>query len=191
MRIRCAPVFFTALLLFSQERDVAKLAEYQHAQDVAREVMEGTRALLMKEMQAKGAAGAIQACSAVALDLAKKHEREGWRIRRVSLKLRNPADAPDAFEERQLARFAAQHAEGKLPAEGHAEVVKEAGRNYLRYMRPILISAPLCLQCHGTFEDMSPEVQSRLQQLYPNDRATGYRLKDLRGAVSIRIPLAD
>lgn len=51
------------------------------------------------------------------------------------------------------------------------------------------IAAPLCLTCHGQPEEIAPEVREKLQTLYPSDQATGYRLNDLRGAVSVAMPL--
>ena len=47
----------------------------------------------MREMHDKGPVGALSACSTVALALAQKHEQQGWRVRRVSTKVRNPAAA--------------------------------------------------------------------------------------------------
>jgi len=44
-----------------------------------------------------------------------------------------------------------------------------------------------CLKCHG--EQLDPAVQARIKELYPDDKATGYKTGDLRGAVTIRQPL--
>ena len=108
----------------------------------------------------------------------------------MSEKYRNPADAPDEYKARVLAEFAASKARGELYADSeHAEVVPEEGRPYLRYMKPIIVESPVWLSCHGGPQDISPEVRSELQRLYPDDRAIGYRMADLRGAVSVKIPL--
>jgi hypothetical protein len=48
-----------------------------------------------------------------------------------------------------------------------------------RYMRPIFVQSA-CLTCHG--ETLSTELQAALDQRYPADHATGYRVGDLRGA---------
>lgn len=166
-----------------------ELPETARARAAAADLLSESRSLLMKEMAAKEASGALQACSMAALEMAKKYEREGWRVRRVSDRLRNPADAPDSYESAVLADFAARHARGELTAETeHVGLEKVAGRDYVRYLRPILISGAICLKCHGGPEDLAPGVGGRLQSLYPKDKATGYRLNDLRGAVSIRIP---
>lgn len=169
-----------------------ELAEYREAQAIAKKIIEEAGSLLLKELSEKGPAGALKACSAVALELAQKHEQQGWRVRRVSAKVRNPADTPDPYEAYVLNWFEALKAAGQLgPDTEHAEVVTEEGKVYFRYMKPIVIAVPLCLICHGRLEDLASEVKAQLQALYPRDQATGYRLNDLRGAVSIKIPLEE
>lgn len=164
--------------------------EYQRARGIALQVLADTRALLEREIAAKGAAGALHACSAVALEEARKHEEPGWRVRRVTLKVRNPADTPDRYERRVLREFARLQDAGRLSAETeHVTVGVERGHPVLRYLKPITIPGPLCLNCHGPRGDLDAEVRAALRARYPNDRATGYRVGDLRGAISIRVPL--
>lgn len=168
----------------------AELPAYREAQAAAKTIVEETRKLLLQEISAKGPDGAITTCAAVALDLARKHEQQGWRVRRVSKKVRNPADSPDPYEVRILEQFEALKAAGQLLRDTeHAEVVTEEGNTYLRYLRPIIVASPVCLACHGPKDDLTPGVKTQLHTLYPADQATGYRLDDLRGAVSIKIPL--
>lgn len=164
--------------------------ELATARETAKQVMAGTKALLEAELKDKGPAGALGSCSRVALDLARSHEREGWRVRRVSDRPRNPADAPDGWERRQLARFAAAQRRAPLAPESEAwEVGREKGRRVLRYAKPVVIPGELCLRCHGDPARFEAAVRDSLARLYPRDRATGYRVGDLRGAVSVRIPL--
>jgi len=46
------------------------------------------------------------------------------------------------------------------------------------------------LQCHGARDKLAPGVADALKELYPQDQATGYAVGDLRGAVSVKIPIA-
>jgi hypothetical protein len=40
----------------------------------------------------------------------------------------------------------------------------------------------MCLQCHGKpGTDLSETTIAKLSQLYPNDKATGYGINELRG----------
>lgn len=160
------------------------------ARELALRLIEETRELMQVEVRERGPAGSLQQCSKIALGLAKQREKEGWRIRRVSVNYRNPADAPDEYEARILGNFAALKAQGELQVDTeHAEVVVEAGQRYLRYLKPIVMGSPVCLSCHGEPHDIPPDVKEELQRLYPEDKATGYRVADLRGAVSVKIPV--
>ena len=70
------------------------------------------------------------------------------------------------------------------------EVTKETDGHYYRYAKAIRIK-PVCLSCHGSDADIKPSVKTVLAKNYPNDVATGYKLGELRGAVSIKQKLAN
>jgi hypothetical protein len=111
-------------------------------------------------------------------------------LRRVSERYRNPADAPDANEREVLQRFAQDGAPADtvfVVQPGALPDASEQQATY-RYMRAIRITKPLCLKCHGRPEKIDPTTLSRLAELYPEDRATGYAFRDLRGAFSVTIP---
>jgi Protein of unknown function (DUF3365) len=168
------------------------LAEYREADAVAKKMIDDTQNLLLREVHEKGPTEALTECSAVALSLAQQYVQQGWRVRRVSLRIRNPADAPDTHERKILTDYEILKEKGRLkPDVPSVYLDVQDGKRTLRYMRPILITNPVCLQCHGRPEDLLPAVKERLQTLYPHDQATGYQLNDLRGAVSIDIPLPE
>jgi hypothetical protein len=143
--------------------------------------------LVFSTLEEQGAVAAVEVCSGVAQDRTAAHASEGVRVRRVSDRLRNPLNAPDDAEARELAHLADRHAEG-LPPEEIVRFVREGNRSWLHYMRPIVL-APACLTCHGPVEAIDPEVRALLRQRYPEDRATGYSAGDLRGAVSVRLEI--
>jgi cytochrome c553 len=54
--------------------------------------------------------------------------------------------------------------------------------NDLVYYKPIRTGMPACLKCHGNTEtDINAATKAKLNELYPNDLATGYKLNDFRG----------
>jgi fibrillarin-like rRNA methylase len=54
--------------------------------------------------------------------------------------------------------------------------------NNVVYYKRINTAMPACLKCHGDPEsDIDTATRAKLQQLYPEDLATGYRLNDFRG----------
>ncbi len=128
-------------------------------------------------------ADAITVCSEIAPAVASELSLDGVEIRRTSLRLRNPENAPDPWERAWLERLEDLHAAGELPREVHEVLDADAE---LRYLRPILVT-PACLRCHGPRETLDPEVRDRLDQLYPDDHAHGFAAGDLRGAFSVRV----
>nr|BAL58270.1 cytochrome c family protein [uncultured Acidobacteriota bacterium] len=160
----------------------------RQARQLADELLERVRRLLMMELEKGGYEGAVRVCSEIAQEIPREIEaRTGASIRRVSLRYRNPKDIPDEYERRKLEEFEQQHRARALVDES-VEVVREDGRTYLRYMRPILVG-PMCITCHGPKEAIPSSVRAILAERYPDDRATGYRSGDVRGAVSVKIPL--
>ncbi len=146
-------------------------------------------AALGRALKEGGPAGAIGVCRNQAPALAAEVSREhGCTIRRTSLKIRNPNNAPDAWERHVLEIFAKEAARGQDPARlEFAEVVHEKGAPVLRYMKAITVAEP-CLACHG--QTLAPAVSAALSASYPEDKATGYKKGGLRGAFSVSKPLA-
>jgi hypothetical protein len=147
---------------------------------------------LVAELERSGPVGAIEVCSVVAQKIAHDHSRDGLLVRRVSLRLRNPANQASGWAERHLELWEREVARGKTPRAAWADA---EGTGYdgsrsreLWYLRPLIV-APPCLNCHGSVEEMNPTVVDRLAELYPKDAAVGYTVGDLRGAVSVRLGL--
>jgi hypothetical protein len=127
-----------------------------------------------------GAAGAIGVCSEKAPEISEAvGKAHGVTLRRVTEKPRNPANAASEAEREILAAFALDMKNGK-PPEPRTIKNPELGTTFLA---PIVIPGPLCLQCHGDpASDIAPETLTALRKLYPDDKATGYKPGDLRGA---------
>ena len=110
-------------------------------------------------------------------------QQTGWKIKRVSLKVRNEARAiPDAWEKAALEDFDKRAAAGEPPMK--LEKGEKVGDEY-RYVKALPVQ-PLCLSCHGPSENLSPGIKAALGQHYPNDRATGYSEGQIRGVISVR-----
>jgi hypothetical protein len=142
----------------------------------------------MGSLQAGGPEAAIAVCKIKAPAIAKeKAASTGWSIGRTALKLRNPANSPDAWERSVLLRFQEQIREGAEAKNlEHYETTTKNGEGVFRYMRAIPTQAP-CLSCHGS--NLSQNVKAKIAELYPEDRATGFSLGELRGAFTIVQPL--
>lgn len=177
-----------ALLAACSTPEPAPRPWVDEARSVAATVPPKLLQVLQSEMDRGGPVGAIAACNEKAPAMARQaSEQTGWAIRRVSLRNRNPRAVPDAWERAALEEFdRIAAARGTLaPIEKTEVVTGPDGRREQRYLRA-LPTQELCVACHGATEQMSPEVRARLQALYPADRATGYRVGDVRGALALR-----
>lgn len=142
-----------------------------------------------KAISEGGLEAAISVCKNIAPQMSGDISRQtGWKVTRVSLKVRNPLlGTPDAWEQKQLQLFATRAAQGEKPDTLEtAEVVQEPAGKSFRYLKAIALQ-PGCLACHG--EHIPENVQARLKADYPRDQATGYSVGQIRGALSIKRPL--
>ena len=162
--------------------------EVDASRATAKEFMQTLKQELQSGMQEGGPVNAISVCNLSAPAIANTYSvSRGWDVGRTSLKVRNPANAPDAWERSVLESFEERKAAGEAPAKmEHYEVVREDGVKQLRYMKAIP-TAQLCLACHG--ESVDSITRTRLEKLYPDDQALGYKAGDIRGAFSISQPL--
>jgi hypothetical protein len=118
----------------------------------------------------RGPEAAIDACRVEAPRLAAEASGSGVRVGRTSHRLRNPRNAPEPWMQPLLDAYLAG-----ASLEPQAVGI---GPGRVGYVEPILVQ-PLCLVCHG--ETLAPEVAARLDALYPEDRARGFRAGDFRG----------
>ena len=108
-------------------------------------------------------------------------------IARTSLKPRNPGNAPDLWERSTLELFAERKARGEDVGQmEHYQVLTVEGQQVFRYMKAIPVAEP-CLTCHG--QQITPELKSKLLELYPKDRAVGFSVGEIIGAFSISMPM--
>lgn len=159
------------------------------ARQVSSELADKVRGLLLKEIEKGGLADAVKVCSEMAQNITREfNARSGHTVRRVSLRYRNPWNIPDEYERRKLEEFDLLNKKKGMKNE-YSEVVDEGGQKYLRYMKP-LVALPLCINCHGPKENIPADVKTILAEKYPEDRATGFLVGDLRGAISVKIFLS-
>jgi len=163
----------------------------QAAQEVAQQFMKQLGGHLKKEMKSNGPVAAIKVCKDVAPKIANELSLEnGWQVTRVTTKTRNSMlGTPDLWERETLAAFEARAEKGESYATmKQSETVDEAGTSYYRFMKPLAVQ-PVCLKCHGSNEQIPEMVSAELDKQYPFDQARGYKIGDLRGAISIKQPM--
>jgi hypothetical protein len=136
---------------------------------------------LMTAMQAGGPVAAIEVCNEKAPGIAAAVSLEqGVQLSRVSLRNRNPDNAPNEWQAPVLMKFQKRVDSGEDAAGlSWQETVETGDGAEYRFMKAIPTGA-LCLACHG--KTLAPEVATRIESLYPEDKATGFSEGDLRGA---------
>ncbi|NKI33730.1 DUF3365 domain-containing protein [Wenzhouxiangella sp. XN79A] len=146
---------------------------------------------LQQELQAAIAEGGpvqgIETCRIRAPEIAEETSSERARVGRTALRVRNPDNAPDAWEAGVLQDFEQRIAAGASPAELETWIETDLdGRATGRWMKAIP-TQPLCVTCHG--ETLAPELAEAIEAAYPADAATGFAPGDLRGAFTVEVVL--
>lgn len=68
-----------------------------------------------------------------------------------------------------------------------ASFVEETSSGEIYFYKPISIAMPTCIKCHGSELDIAESTQKVIKEKYPNDKAVGYKLGDLRGMWKIKM----
>lgn len=152
----------------------------QEGTKLAKQMYAGILQRLKTALDQQGYYEAVKYCNHNALPLTDSLAHHyGIKAKRTSLKLRNPANAPDELEKQVLEMY--QKTLSKQPT-----VYKT--NEGIRFFTPIYV-AEFCLTCHGKPYENIPDVTMRaLQELYPDDAAKNYEIHDIRGIWSITFP---
>jgi hypothetical protein len=165
------------------EEDVANLTA--EGKQVIKAFFGDLKGELVKGMKEGGPVHTIDVCSKVAPNLAEAHSQmSGWQVARTSLKPRNTNNAPDDWETQVLQEFEIRKAAGEDPAKlVQTEIVEQKGHKVFRMMKAIP-TVEVCTKCHGV--DLQEPVVEKLDELYPEDQARGFKVGDLRGAFTLK-----
>ncbi len=139
---------------------------------------------MKKAIEEGGPVKAINTCNVAAPDIASSlSDQYNWQIGRTSLKTRNPNNNPDDWESNILQQFEQRKESGEdIRSLEYYEEMDMNGEMVFRYMKAIPTKG-LCLSCHGS--DLAEPVKTALKQHYPEDKATGFKPGDIRGAFTI------
>ncbi len=163
------------------ETPVNKEEETENAMSAIKMFAGALKSELKKAIEEGGPVNAISVCNTRAMEIANKvSEEEGLKVGRVSLKNRNPKNAPNDWQRKTLEDFEARKAKGEsVESMTYAEITEQKNDRQFRFMKAIP-TGEVCIFCHG--DNIAPEVMTRLKELYPDDRATGFNIGDIRGA---------
>ena len=154
------------------------------ANKISKDLLKTLGSNLKKEMKANGPVKALEFCNVNASKLTKKIDAKykGIEVKRVSLKPRNSSNKPSKDEVVILKSLENMYKVGVKPKN---IVQKIDGK--VKVYKPLLISKKVCLVCHGDLSK-NKTLAKKIHKLYPNDKATGYKMHDLRGAIVVTMP---
>lgn len=163
---------------------IRQAGETATAQLGARLVSELTTALAKGSPEA-----AVEVCHLKALPLTAEKpagQPSVVALKRISPRLRNPANAPDDAEQAALDHAAAFAAAGREVPPLLVQRIPRDGAPEWRVYRSIVVQ-PACTTCHGATAAQSPALRAALQQRYPRDAALNYQAGDWRGFIRATI----
>jgi hypothetical protein len=160
----------------------------QKGKEIASATFLALSTTLKAALEEGGVPGAVGYCQTQALPIVDSMATfHGVNIRRTTLKVRNPADAPTDRERAVLQQYQETVDSGTPPG----PITEWLGETEIAFYAPIMTN-DFCLQCHGVpGETLTLENQQHIQQLYPNDEAIGYQAGELRGMWSITLPVTE
>ena len=184
MKIIRISIILSSILLSSavSATEVNQEQMLQESRQAIQQFAKHLKGELKAAMKKGGPVNAIQVCNEKAMDItASESQKSSVTLSRTSLKTRNPENTPEAWEKTVLQQFEERKSKGEaLKKMEFSEIVEVKGKKQFRYMKAMGISQA-CLHCHG--EKALPDVSAELNKLYPDDKATGYKKGDLRGAI--------
>lgn len=160
-----------------EQGNVKNLSPLEKGQRLAMQTKAVLGKNLLGAIQTKGTVGALQFCNTKAIHLTDSMSKElNANIIRLSDQPRNPANKADEPFLSKIKEYKMLLAEGK-ELKGGTVALNDKSYNYY----PILTNA-MCLQCHGKKNiQIKPETITKIEELYPEDKAIGYKENELRG----------
>jgi len=140
---------------------------------------------MKKNLKAGGPIQALDFCSNEAYNLTEKVNKQlprGVRVKRVSVKFRNPANAPQADEAKVL-KILQNLKNNNIILPNH--LVEKVNGSVYKFYKPLVIKKKVCLKCHGDITDT--DLKRAIADRYPIDKAKHYKMGDLRGAIVVTI----
>ncbi len=155
-------------------------------QEVSAELLKTLGSNLQAKMKAGGPMAAAEFCTTQAYGLTESVDTKFGKdihVKRISLKERNPANGAQDDEKAVLESLDKLQKNGVvLPP----YIVERVNNETYKFYKPLTINKQVCLKCHGDIAGNKPLAQY-LGTTYPHDKATGYKMGDIRGAIVVTV----
>lgn len=177
-------IFILFLFLSSEISENEKQQIVDIGEKTAMILIDSLRKELLSAIS-KSPEDAIEICSKKAQSITKSIEKKtGYKVKRATFKYRNQLNKPDKHEEEALKIF-----ESSNPMPNYyIQKVKEGRTEVYRYYKPLKVEG-VCLMCHGDKSSMNENIVKKIEKIYPNDKAHGYKADEFRGVIRVSIPI--
>ena len=141
---------------------------------------------MKQHMKKGGPMDALTFCSTEAYSLTESVNKKlpkGITVKRTSSKVRSEANKPQDDEMQVIKLFESmKNSHVVLPP----HLIQKISKNHYKYYKPLTINKPICLKCHGNLEK-NDTLAKAINEKYPTDKATGYKMGDVRGVIVVDI----
>lgn len=162
------------------EDEVVDEAFVQQSEQIAARLQNELKAELLTALKKAKPTGAIDVCQSAAPAIAQNLSAEsGLMVSRIAQRNRNPSGIVDVSIDALYTQLERQPIVDGAPNAVHGVIDGRA-----TFLQAIPMKEQPCGVCHGT--NISPEVSEAIASSYPNDRATGFRPGELRGAILVQ-----
>lgn len=132
-----------------------------------------------KEMKAGGSVHAVEFCNIQAVPLMDSISKANKvKVERLTDKHRNPDNYLKTENDKSAwVKFKSAFFKSEKPV----PYIQQENQTIV-YYKPIAMGMPACLKCHGApQQDIDLATAAKINEKYPNDLATNYKMGDFRG----------
>lgn len=159
--------------------DTTPTDQQKAAMLAAKDALFASLSARLMEAMGTGPADAIAVCQREASEIAAKVSADHQvKIGRAGVRLRNTTN--------QAPHWAKPWIEALTEEPQFAVLSNQSAAALL----PIKLQ-PMCVMCHGPVDQILPEVKKQLVDRYPDDRAVGFQVGDLRGWFWVEMPAVE
>lgn len=162
---------YALVLLLLISNAFAERATKEEALSSIKELAMGLKKELKAAIKAGGPMNALTTCNTKAMPVTEKIQKKNISVGRVSTKNRNPNNTPKEWMKSYIEQF---H-EGKIEKKFVEVKISDSKSGILMPIK----TGGLCLTCHG--EKISSKLGAKIKELYPEDKALGYKPGEIRG----------
>jgi hypothetical protein len=170
-------ILFSSSLIFSLDDKFVS-----EARSLASDLRQSLMNNLSEKITKDGVEDAVSFCHVNVKPIAKaaaKNRLDKYEFGRTSHKVRNAENKPQPWAMQYLKEF--EHTKkGEIKKD---YIIHQLDQGKRVYLEPLFVEAK-CLMCHG--ENIQQKVSTKIKELYPEDKATGFKLGEFRGFIWVK-----